>query len=351
MAIIYDSNLSPNPDDVTEFIRNVPVNSSLQFFDAFGRIETDDNAIDWTEITRTNRVAKYRSYDGRIHVSERDGGAMKRVPLIPLSTSLSKGEFEALQLEFARNGSQDASRLMRAAYNDAEQLTREVQNRLELAWGDLLTDGKLTISENGYAGETDYGLAALGNLVIPAGDPWTNTADAVVLTDLQVWNDAYRAQNGKSAGQLKTSQSRRRLALRNKQVIDAVHGSTAGHTRVTLTQLNELLEGEGLPTFSEPYDTSLDVDGVSTRVLPENRVLFMPADDNLDELGATAWGVTATALELVNSMEADMSFEEAAGIVGVVLKLGPPFREFVYVDAVAMPVLTNARALMVANVG
>jgi hypothetical protein len=55
-------------------------------------------------------------------------------------------------------------------------------------------------------------------------------------------------------------------------------------------------------------------------------------------------------LELVNSNEADLSFEEAPGIVGVVEKTGPPYRQFTYVDAVAMPILADARKLFVADV-
>jgi hypothetical protein len=77
-------------------------------------------------------------------------------------------------------------------------------------------------------------------------------------------------------------------------------------------------------------------------------VIFLPP--NVADLGYTAWGVSATALELVNSNAIDFSFEEASGIVGVVEKVGPPYREFTFVDAVGMPVLQNPRLLMVADV-
>jgi hypothetical protein len=56
-------------------------------------------------------------------------------------------------------------------------------------------------------------------------------------------------------------------------------------------------------------------------------------------------GVTATALELVNSNESDLSFEDAPGIVGVVEKVGPPYRQFTFVDACGMPVLDSARLM------
>ena len=349
MVISFDA--YTDPDDITTFVRNIPGDSTLQFLAEFPRFDSDDNTIDFGEIIKTNRTARYRSFDGRVHVSERSGGSSKRVRLIPLSSSLSMGELERLQLEFARNKGTNYNLIASAAYNDAEQLTREVQSRLEQAWGDVLTDGKLTINENGYAGETDYGLAELGNLVA-AGTAWGHQTggayDAPVLTDIETWNDSYRATNGFSAGRMKMSQSRIRFVLKNAEVITALYGSNAGRTRATLAEVNELLADEGLPTIDPAYDSSVDVDGVVTRVVPDNKVLFLPQD--LKQLGYTAWGVTATALELLSDERSDLTFEDAPGIVGVVTKVGPPFREFVYVDAVAMPVLTNARRLMVATV-
>ena len=83
-------------------------------------------------------------------------------------------------------------------------------------------------------------------------------------------------------------------------------------------------------------------------MIADDLVLLLP--ENLEDLGYTAWGVSATALELVNSDRSDLSFEDAPGIVGVVEKIGPPYREFTYVDAVAMPILANARRLFVADV-
>ena len=76
--------------------------------------------------------------------------------------------------------------------------------------------------------------------------------------------------------------------------------------------------------------------------------MFFPP--NIRDLGYMRYGLSATALELVNSNVADLSFEEAPGIVGVVEKIGPPYREFVYCDAVGQPILANASLLLVADV-
>ena len=342
--IVFDGPVTP--DDLTEFVREVPTPRDNTLSNEFPVEYEDDNTVDWAEIIQTNRTARYRSFDGRIHVSRRDASSESRVKLLPLSSSLSMGELERLQLEFARLGGTNTNRLATAAYNDAQQLTSEVQNRLELAWGDVLADGKLTISENGFAGEADFGVPA-NHLVAPATQ-WTDTTNATVLTDIQTWADTWRATNGSGPGRLKTSQRVLRLVQRNKEIIDAVYGSTQGRTRVGLQELNDLLSGEQLPTFDAPYDTSFDVDGTTTRSIADTKVAMLPSD--LATLGATKMGVTATALELVNSSESDLSFEDAPGIVGVVIKEGPPFRQFTYVDAVGMPVLKFAKRLLVGTV-
>lgn len=344
MAIWYDAPVPP--DALTAFVRDVPLNPSLALLEAFPREESDDNTVDFAEIVRTNRTAKYRAFDGRIHVSSRDVSSEKRVKLLPLGSSLSESEYERLQREFARSGGTRTEALERSIYNDAENLTREVQNRLELAWGDVLTDGILTINENGLSGfEADFGVPA--NQKITAGTAWTNIA-APALDNLIAWNDIYIGNNGGSAGAIRTSQRVIRLMQTNTQIVNAVHGSTAGKTRVTLTELNDLLSDYGIPNVVAPYDAQVDVDGTLTRVIPDDRLLFTPT--NLGDLGATVFGVSATALELVESNVADLSFEESPGIVGVVEKVGPPYRKFTFVDATAMPILKDARRLLIADV-
>jgi hypothetical protein len=345
MALVFDAPVTPGAQ--TAFVRRVPVPDELKLLTEFPAQYLQTNTVNFSEIVKRNRTARYRTFDGRIHVSSRDAGSSASVSLLPLSTSSNMGEYERLQLEFARAQGTNRAGLANAIYDDSVDLTREVQRRLEQAWGDVLTDGKLTVNENGLVGfEADFGVPS--NQKVTAATLWSVTATATVLSDLIAWHDVYVAANGGPAGAIRTSQAVLRLVQTNKQIIDAVHGSTSGKTRVNLAELNDLLAAEGLPPFVAAYDYQVDVDGSFVRTIPANRVLFTPA--NLADLGYTAWGVSATALELVNSSAVDMSFEEAPGIVGVVIKEGPPFREFTFVDATAMPILSDAKRLMIATV-
>ncbi len=346
MAIVFDGPVSP--DTLTTFIRTVPIPASNLLQTLFPTETVDNNRIDWAEFVKTNRTAAYRSFDGIIHVSARDAGSGKYVELIPFSDSLNKGEYERIAEQIALLGGTNKAAQVRAAYNDAVRLMGTMNNRIELAWGDVLTDGKLSINENGFQGEADYGVPA-NQITAPAGATWTdaNKATAVPLTDLDAWQEVRIANGNGRASQMLMSRAQRSILRRNQEIINAVYGSTAGRTSVTVDELNALLTSEELPV-PVIYDSMLEVEGVNTRVFPSDKVALLPAD--LSSLGRMVFGLSATALELVRSNKAEMTFGNASGVVGLVEKVGPPYREFTFVDAVGMPVLTNSGELTIADV-
>lgn len=341
--ILFDAPVTP--DALTAFVREVPLPSNLGLSSLFPVDIVQSNQFDWSEVLQTNRTARFRSFDGRIHVSARDGGSDKRVNLLPLGTSFNMGEYERLQLEFARTGGTRTEALANAIYNDGQAGTRYVQNRMEQAIGDVLVDGKLTINENGLMTEADFSVPA--NQLPTAATAWTNTA-APALDDLIAWVDLWVAANGDAPGRIMTSQRVKRLMQVNTQLVGAAVGTSSGKTRINDAELADLLASEGLPSVIGTYDTRVDVDGVSTRVVADDRLTFLPADPG--EAIRVKYGISATALELVNSNQADLAFEEAAGIVGVVIKEGPPFRQFTFVDAVGMPIVVDGKKLLTAKV-
>jgi hypothetical protein len=345
MAIVFDGPVTP--DALTTFVREVPTPADQ----VLNRLLPDryftDNTIDFAELTRTNRTARFRAFDGRLHVSERDTNITKQVKLPPLSTSISVGELERLQLQFARTGGTNNSAIIDAIYNDATNLTREIQARMEQARGDVLLDGKFTLSgEGGLTMEADYGVPA-GNFVAP-GTLWSTVATATVIQNMRTWIDAYVTLNGFRPGGFVTSERVLGYMLQNAEVRTLASSLIGAPALVGEQQLSAVLSNFRIPPLLFTYDTKVDVDGVTTSVIPDDRVLFLPP--NVTDLGYTAWGVTATSLELVNASVTDLSFSQAPGIVGVVEKSGPPYREWTFVDAVGMPVLANPKLLMVADV-
>ena len=127
MAIVFDGPVSP--DALTEYVRNVPTPINL----VLGRFLPDrffqDNRLDVAELTVRGRTARFRAFDANLHVSQRDTAQIKTVKLPPVSDSISVGEAERLNMEFARTGGTNMGALVNAIYNDATNLTRNVQRR------------------------------------------------------------------------------------------------------------------------------------------------------------------------------------------------------------------------------
>lgn len=343
MPIMYDAPVQPV--DLIEFIRRVPLPANLTLSNLFPTTTRGTNKVNFSEITKTNRTARFRSPDGRIHAADRDGYSDKVITMPPLSDSRSVGEYERLALENLRLGGTRPQALIDAIYDDGADLTRYVQNRMELAIGDVLTDGKFTPSELGGA-ETDFGVP--GSHLITVGTSWATVASSDPFADLVGACDIYEATNGFRPGfAISARQSLRQMQTSTK-MINAIKGAQTGSTRVSQQQIMDLFDGEGVPTNWIINETQLDVDGVSTRTIPADKIILGPP--NPEDLLEIRYGLSATALELVDSAQAEFSFEDAAGIVGVVIKEGPPFRQFTFVDAVGMPILKDARKLMVLDV-
>jgi hypothetical protein len=342
MALVFDGPVSP--DALTAFVREVPTPADQVLNQLLPDRVLNRNTIDLSELTRTNRTAKFRAFDARLHVSQRDITLTKQAKLLPLSSSISVGELERLQLEFARLGGTNTAALVDAIYDDGANLTREIYARMELARGDVLTDGRFTLAgEGNLTMEADFGVPA--NHIVAPAVLWSTVATADIIGDLNAWVNVYVATNGSRPTGMVVSTRVMNYMLQNA-AIRTLSASLAGTPGlITRPALDAALAAFGLPPVALVYDSMVDVDGVATKVLPDDRVILFGPD-----IGYTAWGVTATALELLNAAQTDLTFQSAPGVVGVVIKEGPPFRQFTFVDAVGMPVLENPRRLLIADV-
>lgn len=348
MAIVFDGPVLP--DDLTVFVREVPLPDQIQLDQILPLRLVPYNRVDVGQLTKTGRTARFRAYDARPHVTKRDVATLQTVHLPPLSDSISMGELERLQLEFARTGGTNQDAFVEAIYDDATNLTLNAQRRMEQARGDVLSDGKFTLTgEGGLTLEADFGVPS-GNLVTPAGALWSDHSASVPITDLQAWVRAYVLLNGYRPGGMILSYDRLMDLLANSSIRTLLSSIVGAPTQVTRPQLDQALSQFGLPPIVLVYDTQVDVDGTSTRVIADTKVIFIPPNPE-ENLGYTALGVSATALELVQSESSYLTFQQAPGLVGIVDKNNSvPFHQTVIVDGVGMPVLENANALMIATV-
>ncbi len=349
MAIVLDGPVLPA--DLTTFVREVPQPANFVLNQILPDVYIEDNRVDLGIITRANRMARFRAYDANLHRAQRQTATTSIVQLPPLSDTLVMGELERLQLEFARTGGTNTGAFVNAIYNDAEELTRNVLHRMEFARGDVLVDGKFTLGslagETGLVIEADFGVPT-GNFMVPQ-ILWSATATADILSDLNAWVTYYINLNGYAPKGMWISRQTSTQLLSNQLLRTAAGTLLGAASFLSRAALDASLAAHMLPPILGVYDSMVDVDGVATRILPANKVIFVPPDGV--PFGRTVWGLSATALEIAGMADAGLSFEDAPGIVGAVDKSdAPPYRQQTFVDAVGMPVLDNPKALMVATV-
>ena len=346
MPIVYDASVSPA--DLTMFSREVPIPADKKLLNIFPVVTKDAIEVTFGDMAKVNRVAEHRAPDGRVAVAERDGWSDRTMRMLPLSISRNMGEYERLKLEQARTGGTRTSPLVQASYNDAEDLTRYTHNRMEYGLGDVLADGIFSPFEMPGV-NVDYGIPASNK--INAGVQWTNanlaTLDA--LGDLRAASDVYESVTGRRPGRAIVSRTRMRAASQSAKLINAVRGAQTGVSQIAFSDAFGIFDSEGIPTIWDTYETQVQLPSGATRVLPDDKLILLPADAG--EAMEYQLGVTATALELVNSAKVDFAYESAPGITVVTFKSdGVPLREFTYADAIGLPVVKDPKLIMILDV-
>lgn len=282
-------------------------------------------------------AAEFRAWDTQPKMAKRPGTRYIEGSLGPISKQIPLGEEEMLRTAALQRGTNDP--IIEAIFDDAERMVRAVQVRIELARGDLINDGKVTIQENGLVLEADFGRHA--DMTQTASTLWTDTANAKPLTDMLTWQEAYIDHNGVAPGVMLMSRQRLSNFALNAELRSyaAVGGTTPN--RLNMETIAAILEAEGLPPI-ELYDSQFRVNGVRTRALPANKVFFMPPAS--EPVGHTFYGITAEAIKLRE--KGLITAESMPGVVAVVLENENPVQTFTLGTAIALPVTPNPDLIM-----
>lgn len=336
------------PAELTWYAREVPspANNILEQF--LPNVQINHIEAELGEITRTNRAARFRSWDVPVGIGKRDTFETRRVKIPALGQKLPVGEYEMLQLALARTGGNDRVAMLDEIYKDTDNNVRSIYNRVEIARGDVLVDGKFTLTdEDGLTLEADFGLP-VDNNVTPDGALWSDPVNAVPLTNLRAWMLYYAQINGTRPGYMVCGEdviSAMEMTAEVRQAIS--YGGNILRPFATDADLAGIFATNRFPPII-PYDTVIDWDGSNKRVIPANKVIFLPP--NPADLGITAWGITAEALALMGSSNPQLTFQQAPGLVAVTTREGDPPRVWTKAGATCMPLLRDIRKLMVATV-
>jgi hypothetical protein len=287
--------------------------------------------------SRRVNAAKYRAWDAQTAVATREAKRIVTEGMLPpLGQKYLVGELEQILLDTSRGA--DASELVELLYQDVAAHVQSIKARLELAVGDLLTDGKFTLSgENGLTVEYDAGVPSAN--MPTAATAWTNPA-ADAIADEMNWIEVLRASGAPLPSRVVTSYKARALLAGNNAYRQAFYGTSATNIPTGVLAPNEVdavRARYNLPPI-EVYDVQIPKDdGTMARPIPDNRWLMLPP--NPQTWGETQYGVTAESLVLSSGGNPAIEREEAPGIVVTHGYTDDPVTVWTKGAAVAMPVL------------
>lgn len=281
-------------------------------------------------------VADFRSYDAEPTLGSVPSRKRITLELPAVGRNIPVTEYNQLR---ARSNNPSDEAIRETILNATDVAARTVADAVERVRGIVISTGKATIAnEGGFSMDDDFGRS--GTHAVTAGTLWSTTS-ADGLGNLTTWHDTYRDDNGEPAGCI--LMSTRVLRAFSKLDQNKIQLLNSASRPATAADANAVIEGASLPPIVL-YDRNVQVAGSKTKVLPDNKLFYLPAPVATDawqdtELGATYWGQTLTSSE----PNYDLADADQPGlVVGAYRGEKPPMLAEVISDAIALPTLANA---------
>lgn len=321
-----------------EALRDRPENA-LQLSTYLPFQQVNDLVYRWSKGSTAGlaEAASFRAYDAEPKFGRRDGISRMTGELPPIGQQYLLGEYDSLRL---RNAGEEIRALL---LRDAERIARAIDTRFEFARAQALVEGKVTLAEDGVQAEVDFGRKA-SHAVNPAV-LWSDMDNSTPLDDLQSWRDTYVDTNGQEPGIILTSTRVMNYLVRNAQLRTMILPVGSTVTQIRRSDVSAVLSDFGLPSITIYDARAIDVAGTSRRFIPDDRLLYLPAQGST--LGATLWGTTLEAQE----PEYGIAPGEHPGlVVGAFKQRETPIRVFTIGSAIGIPLLGDPDMSMVADV-
>lgn len=287
-----------------------------------------------TKVSRTQTKARVRAFDARTPVGQRPVAASAvEVGLAPLGQKLPLREQEII-LTALQSGNYDE--VVDAVYDDMANNAGAIHNLIEEFRAGFLFTGKVTISDNGFIQEADFGLDASHDLAV--GDltaPWT-TVTADLIGDELSWVQTTQQDSEAQVIAMVTS----RAVVNTMMAADQYKVNADGTVNYSLSAFNAIRQAAGLPPVMI-YDKALG----GSRLTPENKIALVTGT-----VGETQWGDTAEALRLFGSNAIDAQATDAPAIASAAWITEDPVNIWSKSNATALPVAGDINGLFVAEV-
>lgn len=279
--------------------------------------------------------AEFRAFETEAPYGSNLPTLTKTGQLPPISEKMPVREYQRLKLY------QNADGIKNKVEQHAALIGTHIATRAELARGEALTTGKLTLNENGLVATVDYGRASAQTST--AATLWSS-GGSDPLADITTIQNTLITEVGAAPGTMLISRRILNALQTNGDLIAAALAQGAQlPSRISKDDVLSTLAAFGLPN-TLIYDQSYYKGSTLTRVIPDNVVIFMPDPGTVPlyggVLGTTQIGIPAEATEA----KFNISDSEAAGVFCAVFDHDDPSGLDVLGSAILLPVLENANA-------
>jgi hypothetical protein len=231
------------------------------------------------DIIKTNRyIGAMIGYGSEPPVVDRDAVASKMGSIAKMGLKYIATEEELLMLHQARNEGEKTQMIEKLTLKGVD-LVQAIQRRIDVIKMEALTKGAFAYDKNGVKVSVDFGIPSEHKVALTAGSDW-DEANFDVIGFLQTQVDKYEATNGKVPDVILMSREAQAKLLKN-QIIVTEAGRPEGSTRVSQAELNEVLNGFGLPPIQVVSNRKVTVKNVYTgadeviEFFPANRVVML----------------------------------------------------------------------------
>jgi hypothetical protein len=280
-------------------------------------------------------AAKFRAYDAEIEIGKRPSRNRVTLELPALGRDEPVSEYEQLR---ARGGTVPDELALTTIQAATRRGVRSTADAIERLRGIVIATGKATIDQDNFQSDDDFGRPAGHSTTVSS--LWSSSS-ADRLGPLEVASDVVEDATGEAPGCMVMSRRvLRALAAGDELATQLVNGSTRPATEA---EARSAVGGAGLPDIVV-YNRRVSVNGVATKVLPDDTVFFLPApvdpnDEEGTDFGTTFWGRTLTSTDPAWAIE---DGEQPGIVTGVFRNEKPPMGLEIIADAIGLPVLANA---------
>lgn len=284
---------------------------------------------------RRVNAAKFRAYEAPTALARRQAERVVNEGMLPaLGQTLAVSEMDQILLDVSHG--QDTQRYIDLLYSDVERHVEAIQTAQELAAGQLLATGSVTLPGLGL--DVNWNVPAAN--MPTAAIPWDQET-AKPLSDERAWIDYLVDSGAPDPKQVLTSRRVASLLGANEEYRATYYGSSSINGTPTAplnpSEVNVVRGRYGLPPIVT-YDVKVWDDDQYVRVLPDNKFILLP-DVSPQEWAETQYGVTREAAKFTTGTNPVLTREQAPGIVVVTKVEDDPVQIYTRGAAIGMPVM------------